>query len=285
MITILHHRDADGAAAAVAAYHSLGDTAQYISVQYGEEFPLKDLQPEDVVYILDFSYSREILDRVNEQISKLVVLDHHVSAQKELEGCEYAIFDMSKCGSTLAWEYFRPGEDMYEIYRNIEDRDLFKNELEHTSAVTEGLKLYPIFDIPLFHGLIEDISFLPMLINKGEVLSEGRDSDIEYFLKEKARITMIEFLGHRAAVYNTTALISDISSHLYIRPEIDLTMSYMILNDSVVFNLRTAKDSGISVSDIAVAQGGGGHRAAAGFRMSLTEGLNFLSIILHNPID
>jgi oligoribonuclease NrnB/cAMP/cGMP phosphodiesterase (DHH superfamily) len=118
MIYVLYHRDTDGLFAAAAAYRTFGDTAKYISVQYGEKFPLeiKELSTEDMVYILDFSYKKDILDVVDQKVDKLLVLDHHKSAESELKDCEYAIFDMDKCGSTLAWEYFNPFLDMPYIY-------------------------------------------------------------------------------------------------------------------------------------------------------------------------
>ena len=57
---VLYHANCnDGAGAALAAYISMGDTAEYIQVQYGK--PPPECGPGDVVYIVDFSYKHDVM--------------------------------------------------------------------------------------------------------------------------------------------------------------------------------------------------------------------------------
>ena len=100
---VLYHDDADGYASAMAAYMVYEDRATYISVQYGQAFPIDNLTNTDNVFILDFSYKKEILEEVHSKVALLVVLDHHETAMQDLDHLDYAVFDMSKSGAMLSW--------------------------------------------------------------------------------------------------------------------------------------------------------------------------------------
>lgn len=114
---VLYHADSDGRFAGYCAWKALqgmypDEHVHFHEVQYGQPLPisLEHLNAKDVVYILDFSYSREVLEQIAAKAGRLVVLDHHKSAQKELADLPYAFFDQSKSGALLAWEHFFPGE-------------------------------------------------------------------------------------------------------------------------------------------------------------------------------
>ena len=95
---VLYHAGChDGFGAAWAAHQKFGDSAEYTAVQYGQDPP--NIEAGSEVYIVDFSYPRPILEALNKKMSKLVVLDHHDTARKELEGLDYATFDMDKSGA------------------------------------------------------------------------------------------------------------------------------------------------------------------------------------------
>ena len=112
---VLHHDDNDGYCSALAAYTVFKDRAIYKAVQYGQDFPDFPFSKEDEVYIVDFSYSREVLESVNQHVGKLQVIDHHDTAMEQLQGLPYALFDMSKSGAELSWEYFNPGIEVPDL--------------------------------------------------------------------------------------------------------------------------------------------------------------------------
>jgi hypothetical protein len=56
---IYHGNCNDGFCAAWVAWLKFGDKAEYISANYGDEPPPVD--SEDILYIVDFSYPRDIL--------------------------------------------------------------------------------------------------------------------------------------------------------------------------------------------------------------------------------
>lgn len=126
-ITVLYHANcSDGFGAAYAAWKKFGDAATYHAAHYGEEPP--DVAGK-VVFILDFSYSRDTLKAMIEAASSLTVLDHHKTAQADLEGLPGVYFDMTKSGAVMAWEFFHPDKQVPEFLRYIQDRDLWNWKL------------------------------------------------------------------------------------------------------------------------------------------------------------
>lgn len=80
----------DGFGAAFAAWLKLGDEAEYLPMEYGEvktpaDFDMKvSLAAKDNdVYILDFSFPREVMDALFKHAKRVVWLDHHAGVMKE----------------------------------------------------------------------------------------------------------------------------------------------------------------------------------------------------------
>ncbi len=66
-------------ASALAAWLYYGDQAEYVGLDHGDVQTVDDWPPLQgrTVYILDFSFSAEILTAIDERAAKLVMLDHH----------------------------------------------------------------------------------------------------------------------------------------------------------------------------------------------------------------
>ena len=73
----------DGYPAAWAAWKVFGNSAHYKAVRHHQ--PLPKIPDGIELYILDFCYPFEVLVSVAGLVSKIVVLDHHISAQKDYE--------------------------------------------------------------------------------------------------------------------------------------------------------------------------------------------------------
>lgn len=104
IIVIYHASCNDGAGAAYAAWTVLGETAEYVPAHYGNEPP--DVTGK-VVYVLDFSYPRDVLLDMNAKAKSLLVLDHHKTAEADLKGLDFAVFDMIELGAALNAEFDR----------------------------------------------------------------------------------------------------------------------------------------------------------------------------------
>src|SRR4051812_24188799 len=111
---VLYHGGcADGFGAAYAAWKKFGADAAYTAAHYGAHLP--DLENYNHIYVLDFSYPRDVLEAWRQDGKAVQVIDHHRTAQEALAGLDYAIFDMDKSGAVLAWEFFHPAEAVPQL--------------------------------------------------------------------------------------------------------------------------------------------------------------------------
>ena len=142
MLTVLYHADADGFGAAYAVWKNLEarDAAAFIAVQYNEPVPEID-ERTTTLMVVDFSYSREVCDALNEKYA-LVVIDHHESAEAALAGAEYAFFDGSKSGAVLTWEYMTDAP-VPELLAYVQDRDLWRYDLPMSREVNAYIQSLP----------------------------------------------------------------------------------------------------------------------------------------------
>ena len=137
-IAVLYHSDADGFGAAFACWKAFDSDEQvkWVPVQYGK--PVPELpQTIEELFIVDFSYDRATCEALAAKY-KLTILDHHKTAEAELSGLPYAIYDMNRSGAVMAWEHFFNGdyaEDVPTILQYVQDRDLWRFELPESEAV------------------------------------------------------------------------------------------------------------------------------------------------------
>ena len=83
-LVIYHATCADGFGAAFAAWLKLGDDAEYVPCQYGQDFFVESflLQFNDrEVYVLDFSFPHNVMDVLFQNAKRVVWLDHHASSR------------------------------------------------------------------------------------------------------------------------------------------------------------------------------------------------------------
>lgn len=260
--TILYHNDADGFASAMAAWLRYGNEAHYIEVAYDKPVPTIPAGTVDL-FILDFSYSREVCDQLATQY-RLVVLDHHKTAKAALEGAPYAIFDMSKAGCELAWEHFFPAEPLPELLAYVADRDLWVWELPNSKAVNAWIATLPKRFSKWAAVAMAGIG--PEAIMCGEAILASHAHLLEIMASEAK---FIEIAGLPAVVVNSTqALHSELAEFLGQRfPGAAVVAIYNDQgNGTRKYSLRTTSPD-VDVSAIAIQFGGGGHRKAAGFEL------------------
>lgn len=140
---VLYHADClDGFTAAWAFWKFNNKNAAFIPVRYGSPSPV--ITPGSDVYMLDFSYDRKTLTDLSVRCLSLLALDHHKTAQEDLKGLPFAVFDMNRSGAGLAWDYFAPmSEPRPWLVNYIEDRDLFRNRLPMTKEVSALTRSVP----------------------------------------------------------------------------------------------------------------------------------------------
>lgn len=230
-VSIIYHADCpDGFGAALAAWKKFGDTADYHPMHHGEDWQALDLTGKSV-FILDFSFSRDALERIAEQACDVTQIDHHASARAAWanqlkttnDGLETfrhqklplnIIFNLKKSGARLSWEHFSPDLPLPLALRHVEDMDMWRFAIPGTRAFSRSLRLLP-FDFPTWEQMLVETSnqdsprYLSMLA-EGEAIEQ-------FFKREIDRLSTShlimpasvrgEVMDHLQAIRHNQALI------------------------------------------------------------------------------
>ena len=269
---VLYHGPgcSDGWASAWLAHRYGGVPAEnLIPVSYGQ--PPPDLTGQRVL-IVDFSYKRSVMLDIVRQAASVVVLDHHESAEKELEGLAIEClkmglkpphigFDMTHSGAMLMWRWLSYAPPP-AIVTYVEDRDLWKWKLFESKAINAAIRSYPI-DLKVWDRLnaeIGDKGGFPRLVNEGKAILRYQDEVVAQHVGHAVETTIA---GHKVLAVNATVLFSEIAGELARgRP---FGAAFFIRKDGKrVYSLRS-DENGQNVSLIAAVFGGGGHMRSAGF--------------------
>jgi len=266
-IYVLYHAScADGFGAAYAAWKKLGSQAKYIPVSYHEYLP--DMRENSEVYILDLSYPRDVLIDLNARMKKVIVLDHHKTAQENLRGLVFAKFDMEKSGAVLAWEYFHPDKEVPILLEYVQDRDLWQWNLLNSQEVNDLIWSYDR-TFEEWQKLEEEIHYacgpdFYSVVLRGEAIMKFRKQQTKSIV---ASAYLTEIDGHKVPVVNTNQNVSEVC-HLLLDefPNSPFSAAFFELEKGTwVVSLRSRGD--FDVSEVAKANGGGGHKAASGFHI------------------
>lgn len=265
-IYVLYHAHCtDGTGSKYAAWKKFGDAAQYIPVQYGR--PVPKMEPKSDVYIVDFSYSRDVLQELQNVHNTVVVLDHHKTAEEALRGLKCCHFDMHKSGCVLAWEYFHPETPVPELLLDIQDRDLWLFKRRHSKAVHAGLAMFE-GDMKDWDLAAKGQSYYANMIRNGELMLKREALIIKSAVKSK--IKKVAFAGYKCGITNSSDLASEIGNGICLSKElnVDFAVVYCITNeDDVLLSFRSTGD--FDVSEIAKKFGGGGHKNASGAKINI----------------
>lgn len=260
----------DGFGAALAAWLYYGGQAELVGLDHGDVQSLADLPAVAgrAVYILDFSFSAEILRSMEEQAAKLVLLDHHKSAAEKLTGfacrCGVVHFDMHKSGARLAWEFFHPEQPIPDLLRYIEDRDIWKWEFPESSAFLSALDMEPQTlerwqEIACFNA-----EQRAAFVNRGTAMDE-KYRKLCADLAENAQ--PLVFNGVAGLMVNAPGIFHSLVGDILAHRSGTFALMWSAGEKGVKAGLRSR--SAFSCIPLAESMGGGGHAQACGFRMGI----------------
>lgn len=225
-----------------------------------------DVSGRDVI-IVDFSYKREVIIDMAKEAKSILILDHHKSAATELVNLPANVtthFNMEKSGVVLAWEHFHHHKKIPQLFLHIQDRDLYKFELEGTREIIACLSSYPyIFDV--WEVLLG--TDIQSLRQEGKAIERKYMKDILEFIDVASSKTVIA--GYEVPILNAPYSWASDAGHIMSESQ-PFAACYYDTREGRIFSLRSDKD-GLDVSEIAVKFGGGGHKHAAGFKLRYNE--------------
>lgn len=278
-LVVYHAPCLDGFTAAWAMWLSYPD-AEFVPGVYGQEPP--DCTDRKV-YLLDFSYKRGVMENICAQAKSVLILDHHKSAQEDLAGLDNwldgdtvnVVFNMTKSGARLAWEWFHPTKPVPQLVQLVEDRDLWRFALPDSRAINASLFSYDYSfeQWSQFAVACESEICRLALIAEGEAIARKQQKDIVELVGKLRHLR--NFKHHELNSVWCANLPYTYASEAanFMAQDVPFAATYYQDSDGMfVFSLRS-REAGADVSEIAVKYGGGGHKHAAGFRVASLDAL------------
>jgi oligoribonuclease NrnB/cAMP/cGMP phosphodiesterase (DHH superfamily) len=256
---VLHHGNCmDGFGSAWAIHQAFGNDADYVPQLYGQSNP-PDVTGRDVL-IVDYSYPRAQLLEMNAVARSLICLDHHKTAQADLEGLDFALFDMNRSGAGLTWDVVHQSKRP-TLIEYVEDRDLWRFALPDSKQINAwiGCVEMTFADWDFLHCELRD---RPQSVAiAGSAVLRKIDCYVRDMCTQARRI---EFAGHadipvvNAPYINTSELVGELAKSA------PFAVGWFHNSAGMYqYSLRSRGD--FDVSELAKRFGGGGHRQAAGF--------------------
>lgn len=304
-LVIYHAHCTDGFGAAFCAWLKFGDEAEYVPVNYGDrnEFNVADRE----VYILDFSFPREVMDHIFEHAKRVVWLDHHKTAfemwctterEKHVElhrlpNDHIIVLDNSKSGAMLAWEHFNTSVEPPLFIQLIDDRDRWQFKLQPSKAFHTAMSMRKPWSFESWkhefvgpQGYFYDIR---ELLSQGELLLKYQEQQVQSLAKYARGVTINTLLHPETGLSNEHPLVMWACPGLAVNTSVHMSeVGHELANKSSTFgmiwylgengqakvSLRSNGD--YDVSDIAKQFGGGGHKNASGFLVDIQTLLGWL---------
>jgi oligoribonuclease NrnB/cAMP/cGMP phosphodiesterase (DHH superfamily) len=300
-LCIYHGFCDDGFGAAWALRKAMSpDAFEYYPGVYQQEPP--EVTGRHVV-LVDFSYKRPVLEKMAESARSILILDHHKTAEADLAGFGIqakepityepwisllaaadnegragpaskvglvaTVFDMSRSGAGIAWDFFNPLTPRPEFINYLEDRDLWRQKLPGGDQFTIALRSYPQ-DFKVWDRLARNVDDL---IKEGHSIHRYYRLRVDE-LKRAAKVCQIVVYSDdwkaprtvKCRIANAPYFAASEVAGELATDDVDFGACYFESEKGWQYSLRSRTD--FDVSEVALAFGGGGHKAAAGFTVA-----------------
>lgn len=285
---VYHGSDLDGhlsgslVAIHLLSFNSVGwEDIHMIPGDYNSDLKVDDIcDKETEVYIVDFSFDKELFDEILDTAKNVVWLDHHVSTYKALYEADerYEKLDGVRSGKHAACY-------LTQEYLFDEVSEMTKLASEYDNWDGEGTDRWERVIIPV-HYAMESFETKPLTLqnvlwmnrmfvspkNELEVIKDlaKLGNNILRYQKKMYRLTMkgskvIKWEGHDTIAVNSSDKGSMLFGDLINDYDVAMVFKYDGKKDNWVVGVYSAK--GVDVSLLARKYGGGGHAGAAGFQI------------------
>ena len=270
-ICIYHGNCADGFTAAWIVRKALGNDIDFYPGFYQQ--PPPDTT-DKIVYMVDFSYKKNVMVDILSKARRVIHIDHHDTAIRDLEDINPS--NLLKCysplntesGAMLTWKYFYPNIDVPQLIKHIDDRDRWEFLLPGTREIQSNIFSYE-YTFENWDMLMEQ--HIDLQLKEGTAIERKHAKDIRELMG--AVVRRMNIGGYNVPVANVSYMLGSDMCHMLCKNE-PFAGYYYDTPDFRIFGLRSSQD-GIHVGDIAVQYGGGGHEHASGFRLTYDTAKNF----------
>lgn len=289
VICIYHSSDLDGICSRdiVKCVFNNSASVNCIGWTYGDLIPeeLTDIDVNNTkVVIVDISLDNPTMMRLStlsrEQGLEVVWIDHHITAIEASEALKFSdlngirVVGVAAC--ELTFKYFFPLIDVPKAIQLLSAYDVWNKKRfdwdKETLPFQYGMRLYQEIPIKFFINRKKDTEvWIEDVINDGETII-GYNKERMVSVCSNSFEMIID--GYTAICVNSQDFSSNTFESVYNPDMHDLMFNFAIRpsesgNLFIRGSLYSTKD--INVSDIAKKLGGGGHKQAAGFELSLAD--------------
>jgi nanoRNase/pAp phosphatase (c-di-AMP/oligoRNAs hydrolase) len=246
-----------------------------IGVDYGQQVQWETIFPGETVYMVDFSLQPfSDMERLN-RLADLIWIDHHKSAIEEAEGTEVqGILDTNLAACELVWNHLKkPSKDdecplairylgRYDVWKHLD----MPGSLEFQYGMKAVTDTRP--ESSFWVSLFEDT-----LCEHTESIRKNGEAILAYERVQNVKFAdvfsfEVEFHGLRCVAANRGMADSQTFESVYDPMKHDAMILFVWKSGQWAVSLYSSK-SHVDVSVIAKANGGGGHRGAAGFQCNV----------------
>ena len=276
-VCIYHAGCPDGFGAAWAAWLAWGERGVYVARGHDDALRAGDYTG-DYLLFADIAPPARAYRPLASRAAQLVVLDHHVSAQRAFEADPFLArelsaaghevrFDLSRSGAALAWGALHPGDELPDLLAYVEDQDLWRWKLPRTREINAAIASYPR-DFTSWSTLAA--TSLDQLAEQGAPILRSQRLEIERAL---AKTQPIALGALRIEAVNSRTLRAEIGHELATRARFGAACGAVFRLEGRRVDVSLYSIGELDVSDLAVSLGGGGHKNAAGFSVDLADWL------------
>lgn len=240
-------------------------------------------------FLVDISVPKEILRRISETFSKVVVLDHHESANKIYQGDEEfqyrnvseqydhylfnknvrVFMDRKYSGAHLAWHFMNHFDKEPPRYISlVSDYDTWNKSNKDPDYFAAGLRARATGKFRDLDVILNEVDYTLKLGKEFDRDREGRANGV-ISRRVDVGILLDEKELYKGAIVNSNMDISSVvGNNLVTDHGYDVGLSYVIVDENTVaWSIRSKKP--FSCLFVAEYFGGGGHAQACGFSTSL----------------
>jgi len=264
-----HKSDLDGHCSGAIVKYFFPE-CEMTGVDYKSVLDLDEIGRDETVYVLDFSFDRETMDKLNQK-AELIWMDHHKSSIDDCAGLFIeGLRRIGSAGCELTWEYLCVSGQVFrtmpQAVHYIGRHDVLDHSDPNVLLFQYGMRSleYTHPGSEIWKEVLE--RFNPKrvddLIKIGRITLSYQENQNKLIAGAMAYEAI--FHGYRAIVMNLPFANSQVFKSVYDPDKHDIMVLFGIKNGEVKYTLFCDKPD-IDVSEIAKQYGGGGHRGAAGF--------------------
>jgi oligoribonuclease NrnB/cAMP/cGMP phosphodiesterase (DHH superfamily) len=227
-----------------------------------------------IVYMVDFSYTLEVMKELTYKALRVIHIDHHDTAIRALEEFYPAKLekfyspDNTESGAMLTWRYFWPDIEPPMFVKHIDDRDRWQFKLPGTREIQANVFSYDYtfenWDM-LFNQDVDE------QIREGTAIERAQAKNIKELMGVVVR--RVNIAGFNVPCANIPYMYGSDMCMALAKNE-PFAVYYYDTPEGRIFGLRSDQGA-IHVGDIAKQFNGGGHEHASGFKVSYADAQKF----------